>query len=272
MIKKVAAINDMSGIGKCSLSVALPILSALKTQCCPYPTAILSSQTGYPKFTYLDFTSHMKEYGETWKKLNVGLDTIYSGFLGSIDQIDIVSDFINQNKNAYVIVDPVMGDGGNYYQTFNDEICNKIKDLVKVSDLVTPNLTEACILTNKEYHQNYSRDELINIAKDLSDLGPLNVVITGIVEGDNILNLAYNKSTDEAYFTSVKYNNRSYSGTGDIFTSIICGLLTNNYDLNFAVETATKFIYKTINYTSKFNTNRNDGVMFEMFLGDLISL
>ena len=130
MLKKVAAINDMSGIGKCSLSVALPILSALKTQCCPYPTAILSSQTGYPKFTYLDFTSHMKEYGETWKKLNVGLDTIYSGFLGSIDQIDIVSDFINQNKNAYVIVDPVMGDGGNYYQTFNDEICNKIKDLV----------------------------------------------------------------------------------------------------------------------------------------------
>ena len=96
MIKKVAAINDMSGIGKCSLSVALPILSALKTQCCPYPTAILSSQTGYPKFTYLDFTSHMKEYGETWKKLNVGFDTIYSGFLGSIDQIDIVSDFINQ--------------------------------------------------------------------------------------------------------------------------------------------------------------------------------
>ena len=133
-------------------------------------------------------------------------------------------------------------------------------------------MTEACILTKKEYHHNYSRLELINIAKDLSNLGPLNVVITGIVEGDNILNLAYNKSSDEAYFTSVKYNNRSYSGTGDIFTSIICGLLTNNYDLNFAVETATKFIYKTINYTSQFNTDRNDGVMFEMFLGDLISL
>ena len=126
MLKKVAAINDMSGIGKCSLTVAIPILSALKTQCCPYPTAILSSQTGYPKFTYLDFTSYMQEYNRAWKELDVSFDTIYSGFLGSIDQIDIVRDFIKSNNNAYVIVDPVMGDGGDYYQTFNDEICNKI--------------------------------------------------------------------------------------------------------------------------------------------------
>ena len=94
MLKKVAAINDMSGIGKCSLTVAIPILSALKTQCCPYPTAILSSQTGYPKFTYLDFTSYMQEYNRAWKELDVSFDTIYSGFLGSIDQIDIVRDFI----------------------------------------------------------------------------------------------------------------------------------------------------------------------------------
>ena len=99
MLKKVAAINDMSGIGKCSLTVAIPILSALKTQCCPYPTAILSSQTGYPKFTYLDFTSHMQEYNRAWKELDVSFDTIYSGFLGSIDQIDIVRDFIKSNNN-----------------------------------------------------------------------------------------------------------------------------------------------------------------------------
>ena len=128
MIKKVAAINDMSGIGKCSLTVAIPILSALKTQCCPYPTAILSSQTGYPKFTYLDLTHQMEEYGKTWEELNVSFDTIYSGFLGSIDQIDMVCEFIENNKNAYIIVDPVMGDGGDYYQTFDDNICAKIKD------------------------------------------------------------------------------------------------------------------------------------------------
>lgn len=272
MLKKVAAINDLSGVGRCSLTVAIPILSALKVQCCPFPTAILSSQTDYPEFTFLDFTNEMDEYKNVWKRLGIGVDCIYSGFLGSIEQIEIVSDFIKETDTSLVVVDPVMGDNGSLYSTFTKEMCSKIKDLVKHSTLITPNLTEACILTNKEYHQSYSRDELINIAKDLSDLGPLNVVITGIVEGDNILNLAYNKFTDEAYFTSVKYNNRSYSGTGDIFTSIICGLLANNYDLNFAVETATKFIYKTINYTSQFNTDRNDGVMFEMFLGDLISL
>lgn len=272
MLKKVAAINDLSGVGRCSLTVAIPILSALKIQCCPFPTAILSSQTDYPEFTFLDFTNEMNNYKDVWYKLKINFDCIYSGFLGSIEQIEIVSNFIKENPTSLIVVDPVMGDNGVLYSTFTNEMCNKIKELVKFSTLITPNLTEACILTDRKYHQNYSRDNIIDIAKDLSSIGPENVVITGIIENNNILNLAYNKSNDTAYFTSVKYNNHSYSGTGDIFTSIICGLLVNNYDLNLAVKTATDFIYKTINYTSQFNTDRNDGVMFEMFLGDLISL
>ncbi|WP_122639568.1 pyridoxamine kinase [Romboutsia sp. Marseille-P6047] len=272
MLKKVAAINDLSGVGRCSLTVAIPILSALKVQCCPFPTAILSSQTNYPEFTFLDFTNEMDKYKEVWNRLKINFDCIYSGFLGSMEQIDIVSKFIKENKTSLVVVDPVMGDNGELYPTFTKEMCNKIKELVKISTLTTPNLTEACILTDKEYHDNYSRDELIEIAKDLSGLGPENIIITGIIEDDNIINLAYNKAKNKSYFTAVKYNNRSYSGTGDIFTSIVCGLLTNNYDLEFAVKTATNFIYKTINYTSQFNTDRNDGVMFEIFLGDLISI
>ena len=272
MLKKVAAINDLSGVGRCSLTVAIPILSALKVQCCPFPTAILSSQTDYPEFTFLDFTNEMNSYKDVWNKLKIDFDCIYSGFLGSIEQIEIVSNFIKENPTSLVVVDPVMGDNGVLYSTFTKEMCNKIKELVKYSALITPNLTEACILTNREYHQNYSRDDIIDIAKDLSNIGPENVVITGIIENNNILNLAYNKSNDIAHFTAVKYNNHSYSGTGDIFASIVCGLLVNNYDLNLAVKTATDFIYKTINYTSQFNTDRNDGVMFEMFLGDLISL
>ena len=263
MIKKVAAINDMSGIGKCSLTVAIPILSALKTQCCPYPTAILSSQTGYPKFTYLDLTPHMKEYNKTWKELNVSFDTIYSGFLGSIDQIDIVCDFIKSNDNAYVIVDPVMGDGGDYYQTFNDEICNKIKDLVKISDLVTPNLTEACLLTNNKYHTNYTLE---------ATLGPKKVIITGILIDNNIINLGYDKENDEYFSYSLKYNNKSYSGTGDIFTSIISGLITNGHDFKDSIKIASDFIFKCIEYTSKYDIDPNDGVFFEVFLNDLTSL
>ena len=270
MLKKVAAINDLSGIGKCSLTVAIPILSALKVQCCPFPTAILSSQTGYPEFSFFDFTDEMVKYSKVWKNLNQSFDCIYSGFLGSKHQIEIVSQFIKENKNALIVVDPVMGDDGIIYPVFDNEMCEKIKNLVKLSDLTTPNLTEACILTGKNYtKKSFTRDELISLVKDVSSMGPKKVVITGILENDNILNLAYDKDINEYFFTCVNYNNCSYSGTGDIFTSIICGLLTNGHDLKFAVQTATNFISKTISYTSNFNTNRNDGVMFEKFLGEL---
>ncbi|MGL5312246.1 MAG: pyridoxamine kinase [Peptostreptococcaceae bacterium] len=272
-MKKVAAIHDLSGMGRCSLTVALPILSALKIQCCPFPTAILSSQTGYPEFTFLDLTLEMTKQSKVWKNLKVDFDCIYSGFLGSENQIEIVSNFIKENKDSFIVVDPVMGDDGVMYPIFSQEMRNKIKDLVKISNLTTPNLTEACFLTNRDYtKKNYSKDELVQIAKDISKLGPDKVVITGIIENNHILNLGYDKDLDEFFFDSIEYNKCSYSGTGDIFTSILCGLLANNYDLKFAVNTATNFIYKTIKYTAQFNTDRNDGVMFEQFLNDLTSL
>lgn len=269
-MKKIAAINDLSGIGRCSLSVAIPIISALKIQCCPFPTAILSSQTGYPDFTFLDLTNEMTNYCNVWKNLNVKFDCIYSGFLGSKDQIEIVYNFIKQNKDSFVVVDPVMGDNGKMYPVFTEEMKNKIKLLVNESNLVTPNLTEACFLTNRDYtKKDFSRKELIEIAKELSNIGPRQVVITGILEKDKILNLCYDRLNNEAFFTSTNYNNCSYSGTGDIFTSIICGLLVNGHNLKFATETASNFIYKSINYTANFKTDRNDGVMFEQFLDDL---
>jgi pyridoxine kinase len=141
---------------------------------------------------------------------------------------------------------------------------------VKLSHITTPNLTEACILTNKEFRDDFTRDELIEIAIKLSDIGPNMVVITGIIEGDLVTNLSYDKINKKIDFTQVKYNKCSYSGTGDIFTSIITGLLTNGYDLSFCVKVATNFIYDCIDYTKNFNTDHNDGVMFEMFLKNLI--
>ena len=272
MIKKVAAIHDLSGIGRCSLTVAIPILSALKIQCCPFPTAILSSQTGYPKYSFLDLTSEMVSYKKVWNELNIDFDCIYSGFLGSEDQIDIVSDFINDNKNSLVIVDPVMGDNGCLYPIFNKNMCNKIKNLVKHSNIVTPNITEALILTESDYTQiNLCKDELISLAKKVSDLGPSKVVITGIILDNKIHNLAFDKNSNEVYFTSTDFNNISYSGTGDLFTSILTGMILNGHSLKYSVDIASQFIHKSILYTSKFNVDRNDGVMFEMFLSDLIS-
>lgn len=273
MLKKVATIHDLSGIGRCSLTVALPILSALKVQCCPFPTAILSSQTGYPEYTFLDLTKEMTTYYKTWNNLGVEFDTIYSGFLGSENQIDIVTNFIKDNPKAFIVVDPVLGDDGIIYPIFNKEMCSRIKSLVKLSHLTTPNLTEACLLTDRTYpNGNLNRSELINIAKDVSYLGPNMVVITGIIENDKVINLSYDKSTDDVIFTEVEYNNCSYSGTGDIFTSILTGLLTNGYSLSYSTKVATDFIYDSINYTKKFNTDRNDGVMFEMFLGNLTTI
>ncbi|WP_331496536.1 pyridoxamine kinase [Romboutsia sedimentorum] len=272
-MKKIAAINDLSGLGRCSLAVALPILSSLKVQCCPFPTAILSSQTGYPEYTFLDLTSHMNDYSCVWKTLGLNFDCIYSGFLGSKDQVNIVCDFISKNSNSFVVVDPVMGDCGSIYPVFDKEMCLKIKELVKLSNLATPNLTEACFLTNRDYNENgFNENELMDIAREVSLLGPSKVVITGIIQDKNILNLSYDRDLDKFSSYSVKYNNCSYSGTGDIFTSILCGLLNKGYYLDFSVKEATNFIYKAINYTSEFVTDRNEGVMFEMFLSDLTCL
>ncbi|WP_455538285.1 pyridoxamine kinase [Terrisporobacter sp.] len=272
MLKKVAAINDLSGIGKCSLTVAIPILSALKVQCCPFPTAILSSQTGFSEYTFLDLSNEMKEYSKTWKNLNLNIDTICSGFLGSIDQIDIVRNFIKEYPHAFVIVDPVLGDNGLLYPVFNKDTCSKMRDLVMHSNLITPNVTEACLLLNKKYKKDFTNEDIINMAKDLSKLGPEKVIITGIIRDDMIYNLSYDREKNESFTYGLKYDNYSYSGTGDIFVSIVCGLITNNYDLDFAVKTASDFIYKCISYTSKYENDRNQGVMFEMFLNDLTSI
>lgn len=271
MNNRVAVINDMSGIGKCSLTVAIPILSCLKLTPCPFPTAILSSQTGYPEFTFLDFTDEMIKYEKVWDKLNVQLKGIYSGFLGSEKQIDIVLDFIKKHKESLIVIDPVMADNGVIYSTYTESMCNKMKNLVRLADVVTPNATESLLLTNKDY-RNITKDieYFKQVAKEISYLGPKKVVITGIVKDNTVSNLTYDSEKDESFVISSNYNKKSYSGTGDIFSSILCGMILNGYDLKLCIEKATEFIAKSIEYTSKFDTDRNDGIMFEYFLKELI--
>ena len=166
-VKKVATINDLSGIGRCSLTAAIPILSTLGVQCCPFPTAILSSQTEFDKFSFLDITNEMNNYKNVWKELNINFDCIYSGFLGSEKQIDIVLDFVLDNKDSLIVIDPVMGDNGILYDTFTENMCNKMKELVSIASIVTPNLTEACILTGEEY-----KNSKLKSGGRLSDIAP----------------------------------------------------------------------------------------------------
>lgn len=160
--KKIAAINDYSGFGRCSIAVELPVISAMKIQCCPMPTSIFSNHTGFDSFYFKDFTENMPPYMAEWKKLNLKFDGIVTGFLGSHNQIAIVEEFFKNFKTEdnIVVIDPVMGDYGNLYPTYTDETCQEMKKLVKYADILTPNLTEACIITDEPYRPDYSNDEL----------------------------------------------------------------------------------------------------------------
>ena len=270
-VKKIAAIHDISGIGRSSLTVAMPIISTLGVQCCPFPTAILSCQTNYPEFSFFDFTKEMNSYKRVWEKMNISFDCIYSGFLGSEAQIDIVIDFIKSQKKAMILVDPVMGDNGQIYETYTSDLCKKIKYLVTYADIVTPNVTESFILTGQVYNgENINLNILEKQARDIANMGPSKVIITGIVIGNEICNLAYDKENDEMFIVKTKYIEKYYCGTGDIFSSIICGMIVRGFDFKFSIEKASEFINNTIMYTSQFETDPNEGVMFEVFLKELI--
>ena len=194
--KKIAVINDISGFGRCSVAVSLPIISYLGLQCCPVPTSIFSNHTGFPQFFFDDYTDRMEEYIDNWKKLELQFEGIATGFLGSEKQIQIVKKFIREfsRKDTLVIVDPVMGDHGKLYSTYTEELCREMKELVRMADITTPNLTEACNLTQTPYKTvGWRRKELLAMAEKIAALGPSKVVITGIVQGEFIANYIYEK-------------------------------------------------------------------------------
>lgn len=271
MQKKIACVNDISGIGKCSLTVALPIISALKCQCCPLPTSVLSSQTGYPEYTFVDLTDSMMDYIDTWHRLNQKFDTIYSGFLGSSKQIKLVEHLISLNKDSYVIVDPVLGDLGEIFPIFNENDVIEMRKLVTMADLITPNITEANLILGIDPKKlDNSDEELLNICKKLCDLGPEKIIITGVISDNYIYNVCYDKSSGKMEKIGTPFNKMSFSGTGDTFTSIVSSLITRGFDLIESVKIATDFILNAVEFTSKQeNVDRNDGIMFEYFLDTL---
>ncbi|MBC2412643.1 pyridoxamine kinase [Clostridium saccharobutylicum] len=269
--KRIAIINDLTGFGRCSISVSLPIISAMKIQCCPLPTAILSAHTGFPNFFFDDYTPHMKAYMDNWKELNIGFDGIYTGFLGSKEQIDIVIKFIQMFKadNTTVIVDPVMGDHGKIYSTYTKEMCDEMKRLMQYADVITPNLTEACRLLDIPYpNKDLTIVELETIAKKLHKLGPSKIVITGLQNNGHIQNFIYEHNKPYNVINVEKIG-EDRSGTGDVFTSIVAASTVKDEDLVASVTKATKFISKTIEYTTKLGTPIHNGICFEEYLTEL---
>lgn len=269
--KKIAVVNDISGIGRCSVAVALPIISAMKIQCCPLPTAILSAHTGFSSFFFDDYTPHMRDYMNSWKELSLQFDGICTGFLGSKEQIDVVVEFLEnfKTKNTIVMVDPVMGDYGQLYSTYTQEMCDEMKKLIKYADVMTPNLTEACRLLDIPYpERTLNPEELENIAKELCTKGPNKIVITGLQHNGKIQNFIY--ETEKPYtIIEAKKIGEDRSGTGDVFSSIVAANIVKGVDIVTAVKKATDFISKTIDYTVKIGTPVYDGICFEEYLTEL---
>ena len=268
--KKIAVINDFSGFGRCSIAVALPILSVMKVQCCPLPTSIFSNHTGFPSYFFEDYTSRMVPYMQEWKKLDLHFNGICSGFLGSKEQIEIVKKFFKEFKTeeTQIIVDPVMGDYGKPYPTYTEEMCGEMKKLVEFADILTPNVTEACVLTDTSYKEKWKIEEIQEMAEKIHAMGPKKIAITGIVQGGFIANFCYEEGEQPKVLRTNKEGTQR-SGTGDIFASIIAADAINGVPFYKSVKKASNFIKKCIIRSQELDIPLTDGVCFEEVLGKL---
>lgn len=269
---KCAIINDLSGYGRCSLTVAIPILAALGIQPCPIPTAVLSNHTDYDSFFIKDFTEYMPEYIGNWCKLKLEFDAIYTGFLGSAQQVEIIEGFIRRFKKADTLlyVDPVMGDNGKIYSTYNKSLCSEMKRLVEVADVISPNLTEACILSDMEYHDNAGDEYIYDIGERLADKGVSTVVITGIKRGKKISNFVLDKKKNERFFIESDFVGSTYCGTGDVFASLLCGYMIKGVPNREALVLTSEFIKTVTAFSCENKVNPTDGIAFEPLLHKII--
>lgn len=268
--KKIALINDFTGFGRCSISVALPIISALKVQCCPLPTSVFSNHTGFSSYFMEDFTKSMERYADEWKKLGLCFSGISTGFLGSAEQIRIVDRFISdfRDDHTIVIMDPVMGDQGTPYATYTNEMCRKMRDLIHHADILTPNLTEACILTDTPYRPDMKAAKALVLAERLSAQGPSKVVISGLSQKSYICNLCYEKGKSP-FLVKTKRIGTERCGTGDIFSAIISADAVNEVPFKDSVQKASIFIKKCVQRSIDLDIPLTDGVCFEEFLHTL---
>lgn len=267
VFNKIAVINDMTGFGRCALAVEIPIISHMGIQCCPVPTSIFSNHTGYDSFFFQDYTDCMEAYVAEWKKLQLTFDGILTGFYGSARQIDMVEEFIDgfSHKDTVVIVDPIMGDNGVTYSTYTKEMCEKMKELVKKADILTPNLTELCILADMEYKE-YGYDEIGKMCRKLTGSLKKNgrIVVTGIKRGSYLCNYVYVDGKSSVIRKKSAGDTRC--GTGDVFSSIIAADTVRGTEFTKAVKRAADFVSECIKASDEYGIPKTDGVCFEKIL------
>lgn len=273
-VKKVAAIHDLSGMGRVSLTVVIPILSSMGFQVCPLPTAILSNHTQYPHFTFLDLTDEMPRIIAEWKRLEVEFDAIYTGYLGSPRQIQIVSDFIRdfRRKGSLTVIDPVLGDNGKLYSNFDEAMVAEMQQLITHADVITPNLTELFYLLGRPYKETNTDQELKYYLHSLSEKGPEVVIITSVPvfdEPHKTSVYAYNRTGNRYWKITCPYLPAHYPGTGDTFTSVITGALLQGDSLPIALDRATQFILQGIRATFGYEYDNREGILLEKVLHNL---
>lgn len=273
-VKKVVAVHDLSGVGHVSLMAVIPVLSSMGFQVCPLPTAILSTHTQYPTYSFLDLTEEMEHIIENWEKLGIRFDTFYTGYLGSPKQAQIVEAFISKfrRENDMVVVDPVLGDNGHLYKGITGEMVTEMKRLVRQADIITPNLTELYYLLDMPSQEHITDAELKKALKALSDQGPSIVIATSVpVSGDprSTSVYAYNHFGDRYWKVTCPYLPAHYPGTGDTFTSVITGSLMQGDSLPIALDRATQFILQGIRATFGYEYNNLEGIMLEKVLHNL---
>lgn len=272
-IPRVAAVHDLCGYGKCSLGVAIPVLSAAGCDVCPVPTSLFSAHTKFPVFYMHDTTSMLNEYLDAWQKENVELDAVYSGFLGSAEQVACIQRICGEHPKALRVIDPVMGDGGQMYPTYTEELCQAMAGLVDGADILTPNLTEASILTGIPYEGRDVSEDFVRRNMDaLIEMGAKTVVIKGISHDDGIVrNYVAGADVD---FDEVSGEMLPYQlhGTGDLFASALLAAVMCGRSLHGALEFATSFVRDCMRITIEQPDYEMRGISFESKLGEVADL
>lgn len=271
MQDKAAVINDFASFGRCSLAVAIPILSAMKVQCCAVPTAIFTNHTGFPSFSWTDYTDHMDDYIREWKKLGLRFNAIQTGFLGSITQIDYVGRFLDafREPGTIVCIDPVMGDYGKLYSTYSMELAEGMRKLLSVADILTPNLTEACVLAGHSYDPQMPDSNLTAIAKEISEPNGAKVVITGIQRGGAIFNFVWERGRHPFVHGERKLG-EDRSGTGDVFSSVILADAIHGVPFAKSVVRASNFVASAVKRSIELDIPVKHGLAIEEVLGELV--
>lgn len=282
MSKKIAVINDLSGLGRCSLIAAISTISAMGVQPCPLPTAILTAQTEYPTYFCDDYTDKMEIFRKEWKKLGRRFDGIYTGFVASEAQIEHIFEFIHtfKEEDTFLLVDPVMGDDGMQYDMFTPRLLEEMRKLSKYADVITPNLTELCLLTEASYSEvskvgEYEKllEEITALARAFMEAGPKHVIVTGIRFTDDkerpmMGNLYVTQEETKMY--AFPYIGGSYSGTGDLFASCVAAGIARGDEIKGTIHLAGEFLKLALTDSVQEQIPQQDGVNYEKYLWKLM--